>query len=71
MSQATPDTQTERMTSSEAAMARRRALSLYGKAGLVGGKAAASTSATQARLAAQKGTTSASPVSVPAATPPV
>lgn len=71
MSQATPDTQTERMTSSEAAMARRRALSLYGKAGLAGGKAAASTSATQARLAAQKGTTSASPVSVPAATPPV
>ncbi|MBU2641825.1 MAG: CsoS2 family carboxysome shell protein [Gammaproteobacteria bacterium] len=71
MSQATPDTQTERMTSSEAAMARRRALSLYGKAGLAGGKAAASTSATQARLAAQKGNTSASPVSVPAATPPV
>ncbi|ODU50069.1 MAG: carboxysome structural protein CsoS2 [Thiobacillus sp. SCN 63-374] len=66
MSQATPDTQAERMTSSEAAMARRRALSLYGKAGLTGGKAPASTSATQARLAAQKGNASSGSVSVPA-----
>jgi hypothetical protein len=68
MSQATPDTQAERMTSSEAAMARRRALSLYGKAGLTGGKAPASTSATQARLAAQKGNASSGSVSVPAST---
>jgi len=56
------------MTGSEAAMARRRALSLHGKAGLTGGKAPASSSATQARLAAQKGNASPSSVSVPAPT---
>lgn len=46
-------------------MARRRALSLYGKAGIPGGKAPASTSATQARLAAQKGTASAAAPAAP------
>lgn len=65
MSQATTSSNEERLTGSEAAIARRRARSLYGKQGQTGGSTA-SISATQARLAAQKGNASSGSVSVPA-----
>ena len=55
MSQATTSSNEARLTGSEAAIARRQARSLYGKKGLAGGNATASTSATQARLAARSG----------------
>lgn len=55
MSQATENTSGERLSSTDAAIARRRALSLYGKKALTGGNAAAPVSATEARLAARAG----------------
>lgn len=50
MSQATANNTGERLSGAEAAMARRRARSLYGKAGLAGGKTPAATSSTPAHV---------------------
>jgi hypothetical protein len=69
MSQATTSSTEARLTGSEAAIARRQARSLYGKKGLSGGNATASTSATQARLAARGGSTSSSPAPAATSTP--
>ncbi len=66
MSQATTSSK-ERLSGSEAAIARRQARSLYGKKGLPGGGTPASASAAQARLAAQSG--NAVPAAAPASTP--
>ncbi|MBW6495618.1 MAG: hypothetical protein K0B16_13870, partial [Burkholderiaceae bacterium] len=67
MSQATTSTKEERLTGSEAAIARRQARSLYGKKGLTGGGTAAS--AGQARLATRNGQASPAPAAAPASTP--
>ncbi|MBS1217769.1 MAG: carboxysome structural protein CsoS2 [Proteobacteria bacterium] len=68
MSQATASSKEERLTGSEAAIARRQARSLYGKKGLAGGSAAASSSATQARLAARSGNAAPASAAMPAPT---
>ncbi len=65
MSQATASNTQTRLSGREAALARRQALSLYGKKALGGGKPAA-MSATEARLAARSGNTAPAP-STPAA----
>lgn len=56
MSQATANTTEKRLSGREAALARRQALSLYGKKALTGGKPA-TASATEARLTARNGIT--------------
>lgn len=62
MSEATATATGERLSGREAALARRRALSLHGKSALQAGQAAAPKSATEARMAARS--------SAPAPTPP-
>lgn len=69
MSQATTSNTEERLTGSEAAIARRQARSLYGKKGLTGGGAPASASAAEARRAARTGTAAPAPSETLAATP--
>jgi hypothetical protein len=68
MSQATTNSNEAGLTNSEAAIARRRALSLYGKKGLTGATPA-STSATQGRLAARGGNAASKPAPAAASTP--
>ena len=65
MSQATASNTEMRLSGREAALARRQALSLYGKKALTGGKPA-TVSATEARLAARNGNASNENKSAPA-----
>ena len=71
MSEATATAPGERLSGRDAALARRRALSLHGKSALQTGQAAASKSATQARMAARSSTPAPTPISAaaPAAAP--
>lgn len=57
MSQATANTTEMRLSGREAALARRQALSQFGKSGLPTGKPAAAKSASEMRLATRKGNT--------------
>ena len=68
MSDATTSTPEARLSGREAAIARRQALSRYGKAALSGAKAAGTSSATEARLAARKGNAAPAPAIVQSAT---
>jgi hypothetical protein len=61
MSEATTSTPDARLSGREAAIARRQALSRYGKAALSGANAAGTRSATEARLAARKGNAAPAP----------
>lgn len=69
MSQATSSTE-KRLSGREAAMARRQALSLYGKKGLNGGAAPSASSATAPRLAARSGSPAPAPAMAQAAPEP-
>lgn len=60
MSQATANTTEMRLSGREAALARRQALSQFGKSGLPAGKSAPAKSASEMRLAARKENTAAS-----------
>ena len=64
MSQATESNTEARLTGREAAIARRRALSLYGKKGLTGANAPATASASEMRRAARGGNASPAPAAV-------
>ena len=67
MSQATASSTERRLSGREAAMARRQALSLYGKKGMATGNAPAAGSATAARLAARNENASPAPAASQAA----
>lgn len=67
MSQATANTTETRLSGREAALARRQALSQFGKSGTSTGKAPAARSATEARMAARNGA-AATPAAAPAST---
>lgn len=68
MSEATTSTPEARLSGREAALARRQALSRYGKAALSGANAPGTSSATEARLAARKGNAAPAPAIVQSAT---
>ena len=68
MSEATTSTPEARLSGTEAALARRQALSRYGKAALSSANAPGITSATEARLAARKGNAAAAPAIIQSAT---
>ena len=68
MSEATTSTPEARLSGTEAAIARRQALSRYGKAALSSANAPGITSATEARLAARKGNAAAAPAIIQSAT---
>jgi hypothetical protein len=67
MSEATTSTPETRLSGREAAIARRQALSRYGKAALPGANAAGARSATEARRAARQGNPAPAPVIVQSA----
>ncbi len=68
MSEATATAPGERLSGREAALARRRALSLHGKSALQAGKAAAPKSATEARMAARTSAPAPAPTAAAATT---
>lgn len=70
MSQATASDTEERLTGREAALARRRALSLYGKKALTGANTPATSSVGAARRAARGGNASPAPAAIQAAPEP-